>query len=124
MRLRLLSAECSGRLGDLERAGYDLVAAWSEDPEPSLELVAESNRVVGELLTIQGDGRGAAAAVKRARRVLMAIGHAHDAARLTAVQAGDESGPRCVRSEGMSGLHEPLHSSTKRAGQISLGKSL
>ena len=84
MALRLLSAESSSRIGEGVAAGAEMLAAFNEHSEPSLELVAEANRVAGALYAAQGNDIAAGVAFDRARRVFEAIGHAYDAGQLPA----------------------------------------
>ncbi|HEX6213064.1 MAG TPA: sigma-54 dependent transcriptional regulator [Methylomirabilota bacterium] len=82
MRLRLLHAEAAAMLGQLETAATELHAAATEHPDPSLELVAEWNRVVGRALCAAGDQTAGRPALERTIRVLDAIGHARAAREL------------------------------------------
>ena len=79
VRLRLLRAEAAARAGDFENAANDFQQAALEHTDPSLELVAECNRVSSLLLTASGDIDAARPGFERSRRVLRGIGHARAA---------------------------------------------
>jgi len=98
VRLRLLRAEAAARAGDFEAAATDYQEAVLEHTDPSLELVAECNRVSSLLLTASGDADAAAPGSERSRRVLMGIGHARAAAEIQTPQSAPPSGTVNARS--------------------------
>ena len=79
VRLRLLRAEAAALAGDLDTAASDFQAAALEHADPSLELVAECNRVGGLLLAASGDIDAAGPRLDRSRRGLLGIGHSRAA---------------------------------------------
>ncbi len=98
MRLRLLRAEAAARAGDFEAAATDYQEAAFEHADPSLELVAECNRVGSLLLVASGDVDAATPGFDRGRRVLMGIGHARAAAEIQAPESAPPSGTANARS--------------------------
>ena len=98
MRLRLLRAEAAARAGDFEAAAADYQEAALEHTDPSLELVAECNRVSSLLLAASGDVDAAAPGFERGRRVLMGIGHTRAAAEIQAPESAPLSATANTRS--------------------------
>ena len=98
MRLRLLRAEAAARVGDFETAARDFQEGALEHTDPSLELVAECNRVSSLLLAASGDVDAAAPGFERGRRVLMGIGHARAAAEIQSPESPPLSGTVNPRS--------------------------
>ena len=73
-RLRLLAAEGLGRAGRASQGTAFLSLAVNSNPDPSLEMVAESYRVAGRLAATT-DPTAALAQFQRAARILESIGN-------------------------------------------------
>jgi DNA-binding NtrC family response regulator/tetratricopeptide (TPR) repeat protein len=82
VRLRLLLAEIATRTGQLQRASQELQRATVGHADPSLEILAELNRVKGLLLSASGEADAAEVIIARTKRVFLAIGHQRAAAEL------------------------------------------
>jgi tetratricopeptide (TPR) repeat protein len=82
IRLRLLMAEIATKTGQLEGACKELQRASAGHSDPSLEVLAEVNRVKSLLLSASGEADAAGVTIARTRRVFVAIGHQRAAAEL------------------------------------------
>jgi DNA-binding NtrC family response regulator len=91
LALRLLRAEIRAVLGDATGSGTDLTDALREYQEPSLEILAESHRVLGRALAREGDHTGSRVAFDRSQRILNAIGHIRAQREVAAQAAAEEA---------------------------------
>ncbi|HXE80879.1 MAG TPA: sigma 54-interacting transcriptional regulator [Vicinamibacterales bacterium] len=98
--LRLQKAEVLAVLGDVVGVIRDVSEALSEQEDHSVEVLAEVQRVVGRALSRAGDIQAARDALKRSRRIFMALGNRRAARDLVRLE-------REERLEATSDEHRP-----------------